>query len=214
MWTMFSLGRQSARERHSSPARDTTRRCGGCRPRDRPAGAKPSSVRARVDVEGAALGVEVDAAAIERRLDAERHAHHLAEQARRSRTATPAGAAAAASRPAPSRSAPTSSFERRVARPGEDVGAARRAPARRRTSRKPFDEIVDVGEVIEDLARARASESGRARGRGTSSGSACRPARRCRSAAPRRRRGRCVAPNSRASVLRLRAWSPGRRRPG
>ncbi len=103
-------------------------------------------------VEGAALRVEVDAAAIDRRLDAQRHADHLAQQARRPER--PHRQVHARRRDLQLRRDQLHELlERRVARAGEDVGAARR---RRHRAAQPetFDQIVDERQVIERLPAA------------------------------------------------------------
>ena len=61
-----------------------------------------------------------------------------------------------------------------------------------------LDEVVDVGEMVVDLAAARASESGRARRRETASAAADRRVRRCRSAA----RSTTSMPSARAGFAR------------
>ena len=173
-------------------------------------GAKPSSVRARRGVEGAALGVEVHAAAIERRLDAERDADAFAQQ--------PCRPERPHRQMQPRRlhlqlvgNAGHQFVERRVTRSGEHIGPARRC-RHFATQPKALDEIVDVGEVIEHLTGAEHREPRRAPGRETSSGSACRRVRRCQSGAPPRPRERgCVRTPRPASPLR--ASSPDRRRP-
>ena len=99
-------------------------------------------------------------------------------------------------------SAATSSFERRVFGPGEDVGAAggcRHLPAQPKAAR-PDRRCRSGGRRPLPIP---ASESGRERCRETSSGSACRPAHRCRLAGRPRPRAAVATPNDRASCFGL-----------
>ncbi len=104
------------------------------------------------DIERAALAVEIDAAAEERRIDPERHAHRFAQRARHpdrphrpmhARRLDPKLGGDQLDEPG----------QRRVLGSGEDVGAPRGA-RRRAAQLEPAHEVADVGEVIEDLPRA------------------------------------------------------------
>ena len=186
---------------------------GGCRRAGRPAARSRARVARAADVERAALGEEVDAAAVERRLDAERRADRLAQRRRRSRTATPAGAARGGGTPASSAIDRDELVQRRHFPAGEDVGPA---GGRRHLAAQPeaLDQIVDVGQMVEDPAGAEDRRTGAARRRETASAAGDRRGRRSASAARSTSSMPVVARPPRARAARLRASCPGRRRPG
>ena len=120
-----------------------------------------ADLRARArDVERAALREEVDAAAVERRLDAERHADRFADRAghpdRPDRQVQPRRGHAGAFR-----HQRDELVQRRHFPAGEDVGAVGR---RRVLAAQPeaFDQIVDVGEMVVDFAAAERDQRRRA----------------------------------------------------
>ena len=113
------------------------------------AGRKPELGSRTRRVERPALRVEVHATSIEWRLDSQRHANGLAQQA---------GSPERPRRPVPSwrfdlelgRHELDQLVERGIARARQDVGATRYT--RDLTAQaKPFDEIVDVRQVVEHV---------------------------------------------------------------
>ena len=150
MWTTFSLTRMRMRASHEPgtdsrastcipaqpSARDTTR----CQP---DAGTqiggrmKPSSRPRPADVERAALAIEIYPAPIERRLDAERHAHQLARGARQPHRPDRQMQPRRRARSAPRRSTRPARRASCIARSGEEVFAAGRRRRPRRTTGIP-----------------------------------------------------------------------------
>ena len=111
------------------------------------------------DVEGPALGEEIDAAAVERRLDAERRADRLADR--------PGDPERPHRQVQPRRrhvrlvgDERHQLVQRRHLAAGEDVGAAGRG-RHLAAQPEPLDQVVDVGQVIVDARRRRASTNRR-----------------------------------------------------